>query len=100
MKVPILLAGLLPTNRLKMNSFICIFQLFSNTYTNIYFVEYASLATPESISYRNVKSYRNSHQKVFFIFNLTQALKKRKRKKKQLKIFKKYFVHSSYSVFY
>ena len=42
-------AGLLPTTLLKMNSFTGSFQLFSNTYTNIYFAEQVSLATPEII---------------------------------------------------
>ena len=45
--------GLLPTTKtlLKMNSFIDIFQLLSNMYTNIYLAEQVSLAASESISY-------------------------------------------------
>ena len=68
-------AGLLPTTLLKMNSFTGIFQLITNTYTNIYFTEQISLATPESISYRNIKNYRSSHRKVVsLIFGFTETL--------------------------
>ena len=40
-------------------------------FTNTYFAEPVSLATPKSISYRSTKNYRRSHQKVFFIFGFT-----------------------------
>ena len=63
--------GLLPKALLKMNSFTGIFQLFSNIYTNIYFAEPVSLATPESISYGRIKNYRSSYRKGFSIFGFT-----------------------------
>ena len=53
-------AGLLPTSLLKMNSFTCIVQIFSNIYTNICFAEQFLLATLEYISYRSIKNYGSS----------------------------------------
>ena len=50
------IAGLLSTTLLKKKCFTDIFQLFGNIYTNIYFAEQVSLATPESISYRSIKN--------------------------------------------
>ena len=55
-------AGLLSTALLKMNSFTVIFLLFSNIYTNVYFAEQVSLATPESISYRSITNHGSSHR--------------------------------------
>ena len=49
-------AGLLAITLLKMNSFTDTFQLFNNTYTNIYFAEQVSLDTPESMSHRSIKN--------------------------------------------
>ena len=40
---------------LKINSFADIFQPFSNIYTNIYFTELLTLASPVSISFRRIK---------------------------------------------
>ena len=61
------IAGLLPTTLLKMNSFAGSFELFSN----IYFAEKVTLATPKNISYRNIKNDRSSHRKLFFLFDFT-----------------------------
>ena len=84
--------GLLPTTLLKMNSFTDVLQLFSNTFTNIYFAEQVSLATPESVSYRSIKNpycttFLVSHFRHMFLsknrcFFAQEFFDKRKKKSK------------------